>query len=132
MLKALSTAHALRSSSPVAFICLFPHTADVRQSRHAFTCLISFEFLWAQAVTYMVSVLQIMLVLTQKNARPDIPPIESLPGQPLPSVDEYLQLMQVPRVHNFAIQTSIANSLERCYAVFELHPLQTHAQENCG
>jgi hypothetical protein len=38
---------------------------------------------------------QIMVLLTQQQARPDIPPLDSLPGPPLPGIEEYLQLMQV-------------------------------------
>ncbi|KAL0046815.1 hypothetical protein WJX82_010624 [Trebouxia sp. C0006] len=37
---------------------------------------------------------QIMMLLTQQQARPDIPPLDSLPGPPLPGIEEYVQLMQ--------------------------------------
>ncbi|KAA6419315.1 MAG: PAS domain-containing tyrosine kinase [Trebouxia sp. A1-2] len=37
---------------------------------------------------------QIMMLLTQQQARPDIPPLDSLPGPPLPGIEEYIQLMQ--------------------------------------
>ena len=37
---------------------------------------------------------QIMLVLTQKHERPELPSLETLPGQPLPGIEDYLQLMQ--------------------------------------
>ncbi len=39
--------------------------------------------------------MQIMMLLTQQQARPDIPPLDSLPGPPLPGIEEYVQLMQV-------------------------------------
>ncbi|KAL0037083.1 hypothetical protein WJX77_012077 [Trebouxia sp. C0004] len=37
---------------------------------------------------------QIMMLLTQQQARPDIPPLDSLPGPPLPGIEEYVELMQ--------------------------------------
>ena len=37
---------------------------------------------------------QIMMALTQQHARPELPPLETLPGQPLPGIQDYLQLMQ--------------------------------------
>ena len=39
--------------------------------------------------------LQIMLVLTQQHDRPDIPSLDTLPGQPLPGIGDYIGLMQV-------------------------------------
>ena len=50
-------------------------------------------FLPHHAVAVAMSV-QIMLVLTQKHERPELPPLETLPGQPLPGIEDYLQLMQ--------------------------------------
>jgi len=38
---------------------------------------------------------QIMMLLIQQQARPDIPPLDSLPGPPLPGIEQYVQLMQV-------------------------------------
>lgn len=38
---------------------------------------------------------QIMMVLTQQRERPEIPPLDTLPGQPLPGIGEYILLMQV-------------------------------------
>lgn len=38
--------------------------------------------------------LQIMLRLQQKD-RPEIPPLHTLPGQPLPGIDDYVKLMTV-------------------------------------
>lgn len=37
---------------------------------------------------------QIMLRLNQQD-RPDVPPLDTLPGQPLPGVAAYIQLMKV-------------------------------------
>ncbi|KAL0038253.1 hypothetical protein WJX79_010194 [Trebouxia sp. C0005] len=37
---------------------------------------------------------QIMLVLTQQLDRPEIPPLDTLPGQPLPGIEDYIGLMQ--------------------------------------
>ncbi|DBB05340.1 TPA: hypothetical protein ACH3X3_010560 [Trebouxia sp. C0006] len=37
---------------------------------------------------------QIMLVLTQQRDRPEIPPLDTLPGQPLPDIEDYIGLMQ--------------------------------------
>ncbi|DBB01412.1 TPA: hypothetical protein ACH3X1_000077 [Trebouxia sp. C0004] len=37
---------------------------------------------------------QIMLVLTQQHDRPEVPPLDTLPGQPLPGIDDYIGLMQ--------------------------------------
>ncbi len=45
---------------------------------------------------------QIMMLLTQQQARPEIPPLDSLPGQPLPGVEEYIPLMQVCHTANWA------------------------------
>ena len=39
--------------------------------------------------------LQIMLVLTQRRERPEVPDLDTLPGQPLPGIEEYIMLMQV-------------------------------------
>ncbi len=36
-----------------------------------------------------------MLVLTQQRDRPEIPPLDTLPGQPLPGIEDYIGLMQV-------------------------------------
>ena len=36
-----------------------------------------------------------MLVLTQQLDRPEIPPLDTLPGQPLPGIEDYIGLMQV-------------------------------------
>jgi len=36
-----------------------------------------------------------MLMLTQQRDRPEIPPLDTLPGQPLPGIDDYIGLMQV-------------------------------------
>ena len=38
---------------------------------------------------------QIMVELTQKQGRPEIPPLHELPGQPLPGIEGYLHLMRV-------------------------------------
>lgn len=37
---------------------------------------------------------QIMLVLTQQRDRPEIPALNTLPGQPLPGIEDYVGLMQ--------------------------------------
>ena len=42
-----------------------------------------------------VILLQIMMRLTQQQDRPEIPSLDSLPGQPLPGIGAYLHLMQV-------------------------------------
>lgn len=39
-------------------------------------------------------VLQIMLRLSKQD-RPEIPPVEELPGQPLPGIKDYICLMKV-------------------------------------
>ena len=38
---------------------------------------------------------QIMLRLSQQE-RPEVPELDTLPGQPLPGITAYIQLMQVP------------------------------------
>ena len=47
---------------------------------------------------------QIMMLLTQQQARPDIPPLDTLPGPPLPGIEEYVQLMQVFHASSFGDQ----------------------------
>ena len=56
---------------------------------------------------------QIMMLLTQQQARPDIPPLNSLPGRSLPGIEEYVQLMQV--LHAGRLQTALLGSTMSCY-----------------
>ncbi len=48
--------------------------------------------------------MQIMMLLTQQQARPDIPPLDTLPGPPLPGIEEYIQLMQVSHPLRVCVQ----------------------------
>ena len=41
------------------------------------------------------ALVQIMVELTQKQGRPELPPLYELPGQPLPGIEGYLHLMRV-------------------------------------
>lgn len=43
--------------------------------------------------------MQIMALLTHKQARLDIPAYGDLPGTPLPEIEEYVQLIQVCHVY---------------------------------
>lgn len=53
---------------------------------------------------------QIMMLLTQQQ-RPDIPPLDSLPGPSLPEIEEYVQLMQVFHAPNYCVPKTLQGGL---------------------